>query len=58
MAVAQAFSRVIGLGAGGHAKVLIEILQAVGIVKITGLLDVDPKLWKSRYLGIIVPGCG
>jgi FlaA1/EpsC-like NDP-sugar epimerase len=55
MAVAQASSKVIGLGAGGHAKVLIEILQAVGM-EITGLLDVDPRLWKSRQMGIIVLG--
>ena len=43
-------------GAGGHARVLIEILQAMGAVEITGLLDVDPKLWKTRQLGIIVVG--
>jgi sugar O-acyltransferase (sialic acid O-acetyltransferase NeuD family) len=56
MAVAQASSRVIGLGAGGHAKVLIEILQAMGAMEITGLLDVDPKLWKTKLLGIVVLG--
>jgi len=56
MAFAQASSKVIGLGAGGHAKVLIEILQAMGTVEITGLLDVDPKLWKSKQLGIVVLG--
>jgi sugar O-acyltransferase (sialic acid O-acetyltransferase NeuD family) len=56
MAVAHAPSKVIGLGAGGHAKVLIEILQAVGIVEITGLLDVDPRLWKTKQLGIVVLG--
>ena len=56
MAVTQASSKVIGLGAGGHAKVLIEILQAMGTVEITGgLLDVDPMLWKTRQLGISVP---
>jgi sugar O-acyltransferase (sialic acid O-acetyltransferase NeuD family) len=36
--------------------VLIEILQAMGTLEITGLLDVDPKLWKSQQLGIIVLG--
>ena len=35
---------------------LIEILQAMGTHEITGLLDVDPKLWKSQQLGIIVLG--
>jgi sugar O-acyltransferase (sialic acid O-acetyltransferase NeuD family) len=56
MAVAQAPSKIIGIGAGGHAKVLIEILQATGAVEIAGLLDVDPKLWKSKQLGIVVLG--
>lgn len=56
MAVAQASSKVIGVGVGDHAKVLIEILQAMGTVEIAGLLDVDPKLWKSKQLGIVVLG--
>jgi hypothetical protein len=56
MAVAQASSKVIGVGVGGHAKVLIEILQAMGTVELAGLLDVDPKLWKSKQLGIVVLG--
>ena len=56
MAVAQASSKVVGLRAGGHAKVLIEIVQAMGTTEITGLLDADPELWKSKQLGIIVLG--
>jgi len=56
MAVAQVSSKVLGLGAGGHAKVLIEILHAMGTVEIAGILDVDPKLWKSKQLGIVVLG--
>jgi PglD N-terminal domain len=51
MPVARASSRVIGLGAGGHAKVLIEIFQGVGTVEISGLLDVDPKLWENQATG-------
>ena len=35
---------------------LVEILQAMGTVDITGLLNVDPKLWKSKQLGIVVLG--
>jgi UDP-perosamine 4-acetyltransferase len=56
MAVAQASSKVIGVGVGGHAKVLIETLHAMGTVEIAGILDVDPKLWKSKQLGIVVLG--
>jgi UDP-perosamine 4-acetyltransferase len=33
--------RVIGLGAGGHAKVLIDILRRAGEYEIVGLLDPD-----------------
>jgi len=54
MAVAQPSSRVIGPGAGGHAKVLIEILQTMDTAEISGLLGVDPQLWKTRQLGMIV----
>lgn len=34
---------VIGLGAGGHAKVVIDILRLMGEYEIVGLLDNDPK---------------
>ncbi len=33
---------------------LIEISQAVDTAEMTGLLEVDPKLWKTRQLGMIV----
>jgi len=56
MALAKASSKVIGLGAGGHARVLIEILIALGTVEIVGLLDVNPRLWKTEPLGIPVLG--
>lgn len=47
---------VIGVGAGGHAKVVIEILELAEDYRITGLLDADPALWSSRLLGISVIG--
>jgi UDP-perosamine 4-acetyltransferase len=56
MALTQASSKVIGLGAGGHTKVLIEILLGTGAVEIIGLLDINPRLWKSKQLGIPVLG--
>jgi len=47
---------VIGIGAGGHAKVLVEILRAMGIFQIQGLLDANPELHGSTVLGVDVLG--
>jgi UDP-perosamine 4-acetyltransferase len=48
--------RVIGLGAGGHAKVVIDMLQVVGNYELVGLLDSNPSLWHTSVLGIPVLG--
>lgn len=47
---------VIGLGAGGHAKGVIEILRAARDYRIIGLLDVQPQLHGTDVLGIRVLG--
>lgn len=47
---------VVGLGAGGHAKVVIEILRAVGGYELIGLLDPRQELWGSNLLGVPVLG--
>lgn len=47
---------VIGIGAGGHAKVVIEILRLVGGYDFVGLLDAEPNLWGSEVLGVPVLG--
>lgn len=49
-------AKVIGLGAGGHAKVVIEILRSLGDYEVVGMLDVDPQLHGSRILGVEVIG--
>jgi len=49
-------TRVIGFGAGGHAKVVIEILQAMGGFDIVGLLDVNDRLRGSAVLKVPVLG--
>ena len=33
---------VLVVGAGGHAKVVIELIQAEGCYRIAGLIDADP----------------
>src|SRR5438067_2249849 len=48
--------RVIGLGAGGHAKVVLETLAALGGFEIVGLLDPNRDLWGGEVLGVPVLG--
>ena len=48
--------KVVGLGAGGHAKVLIEILRAMGGFELIGLLDINPDLKDSQVFGVLVLG--
>ena len=47
---------VIGLGAGGHARVVIEVLQLTGNYELVGLLDANPELWNTSVLGVPVLG--
>lgn len=47
---------IIGLGAGGHAKVVVDILQLMGKYEVIGLLDSDSKLASSSVLGVPVLG--
>jgi sugar O-acyltransferase (sialic acid O-acetyltransferase NeuD family) len=47
---------VVGLGAGGHAKVLIEIVRAGQLFDVVGLLDPDPRLQGESVLGVPVLG--
>jgi UDP-perosamine 4-acetyltransferase len=46
---------VIGLGAGGHARVVVDILR-LGGHDIVGLLDPDGKLADTRVEGVLVLG--
>ena len=47
---------VVGIGAGGHAKVVIDILCQAGIYDVVGLLDIDEKLFGQKILGVPVLG--
>ena len=47
---------VIGLGAGGHARVAIEALRLDGSYELVGLLDRDPNLVGKEVLGVPVLG--
>jgi sugar O-acyltransferase (sialic acid O-acetyltransferase NeuD family) len=47
---------VVGLGAGGHAKVVIEILRLLGGYEFIGLLDAKPELHGTELSGVTVLG--
>jgi UDP-perosamine 4-acetyltransferase len=48
--------RAVGIGAGGHAKVLLDALQVRGDVDVVGLVDSDPDLKGMKVLGVTVIG--
>ena len=48
--------RVAGIGAGRHAKVVVEILRLAGQYEIVGLLDAGPEIRGRDILGIPVLG--
>lgn len=48
--------RVIGLGAGGHSKVVIETIRLTGGCELVGLLDPNSELWNTKVLGVTVLG--
>jgi UDP-perosamine 4-acetyltransferase len=47
---------VVGFGAGGHAKVVIEILRSLPEYAIVGLLEARCDLWHTSVLGVEVLG--
>src|SRR5262245_32460015 len=49
-------TKVVGFGAGGHARVVIDILNSMGGFEIVGLLDRDETLLGKYILGIPVLG--
>jgi UDP-perosamine 4-acetyltransferase len=48
--------KVLGVGAGGHAKVVLEILRLAGGYEPVGLLDVQKELKGTEVLGVPVLG--
>lgn len=43
-------------GAGGHAKAVLEMIQAIGAFRVAGIIDDNPALTGSSVLGISVLG--
>jgi UDP-perosamine 4-acetyltransferase len=48
--------RIVGIGAGGHARIMIEILLRQKKYELTGLLDKRQKLWSSKVMDVPVIG--
>jgi sugar O-acyltransferase (sialic acid O-acetyltransferase NeuD family) len=48
--------RCVVLGAGGHARVIIDAIQAAGEVELVGILDRDRDRWGTELLGVRVLG--
>jgi sugar O-acyltransferase (sialic acid O-acetyltransferase NeuD family) len=48
--------RIIGLGAGGHAKAVLDVLAAVGGFEVVGLLDPRPEIVGTTVAGAPVLG--
>jgi len=44
------------IGAGGHGRVVLEILRAAGVHRVIGFIDADPLLVGTRILGVDVLG--
>ena len=49
-------TQIVGIGAGGHSRVVIDILRLVGRFEPIGLLDSDSRLWGSDVEGVKVIG--
>ncbi|OGQ47361.1 MAG: hypothetical protein A3H42_01715 [Deltaproteobacteria bacterium RIFCSPLOWO2_02_FULL_46_8] len=48
--------RCVILGAGGHAKVVLDCLEATQKMEVAAVLDSNPKLWGQEILGIPIRG--
>lgn len=47
---------IVGLGAGGHAKSVLEAVLAEGRYQVVALLDPDRTLWGTGILDVVVKG--
>jgi UDP-perosamine 4-acetyltransferase len=48
--------RVVVLGGGGHARVVIEVMRAQGTALPYAVLDTNPALWGREALGVPIRG--
>ncbi len=48
--------KVVGIGAGGHAKAVLEVIGRTGRYEVVGLLDVDPGKAGTKVMGYPILG--
>lgn len=48
---------IIGIGAGGHAKVVLDILLKQPNYSVIGMFDADENMWGRALLGVPILGC-
>ena len=48
--------KIVGIGAGGHAKVLVDIARQMPGFELVGLLDADEEKWGTVVMGLPVLG--
>lgn len=48
--------RIVGLGAGGHASVVLDVLRLADLYDIVGLLDARRDLWSTTRDGVTILG--
>ncbi len=48
--------KVVGVGAGGHAKILIELLQQTEEYELVGFTDTQQERWGTEFVGYPVLG--
>lgn len=49
-------SQILLYGAGGHAKAVLEMIQAIGAFGVAGIVDDNPALTRTSVLGVPVLG--
>lgn len=47
---------IVGLGAGGHARSMVDLVRLLGRYELVGLLDENPRLHGTSVLGVPVLG--
>ncbi len=48
--------KVVGIGAGGHAKILIELLAQAGKYDLVGFTDAQRERWGTEFMGYPILG--
>jgi FlaA1/EpsC-like NDP-sugar epimerase len=49
-------TRIVGIGAGGHAKILMELVAQAGGYELIGFIDSDHVRWGTQFMGYPILG--